>query len=412
MSPYLFIVLAILAGVGLLEIIANWLNLRRITPELPAEFADWFDAGKYRTAQEYLRANTRLEILNTACATLLVILLICSGGFDLLDRLARGAQAGLIGTGLIFAGLLGGLAWLVNLPFAVWQTFGIEEKYGFNRTTARTFILDQIKGILVAAVIGGVVLALVLLLFDRAGAAAWLYCWIAVSCFQLFLLFIAPVTILPLFNKFTPLAEGELKTAIETYAAGQGFRMKGVFTMDGSRRSSKANALFTGFGKFKRIVLFDTLISQHPAEELVAVLAHEMGHYKLRHILRMTIWSLAVSAVFFYLMSLLVGEPKLFEAFRMSRGSLYAGVVLFGILLLPAQTLLAVAGNWLARRHEYAADAYTVATGQRAEVMIRALQRLSVQRLANLTPHPLKVALDYTHPPILQRIAALRRLQT
>jgi len=325
------------------------------------------------------------------------------------DQAARSVPGGMIVNGLMFAGLLLGLAWLVHLPFSVYATFVIEERYGFNRTTARTFILDQVKAILLTGVIGGVVLAIVLALFDQAGAVAWIYCWIAVSAFQLFMLFIAPVTILPLFNRFTPLAAGELKTAIESCAAAQGFKLQGIYTMDGSRRSAKANAFFTGFGKYRRIALFDTLIARHPVPELVAVLAHEMGHYKLGHIFRQTFWSLIASGFMFYLLSLLIQEPRLFQAFRMSQDSLYAGLVLFGFLYIPVDTLISIISCWMSRRFEFEADAYAAAATGAGDTLVAALKRLSVQHLANLTPHPLKVWLDYSHPPVLRRIEALRQ---
>ena len=409
MNPFLIIILAILVGVYLLDVLVNRLNLRHVSPVLPAEFDGWYDAARYRTAQEYLKERTRLDILRKSVLLPLVILFILAGGFNVVDQAARSVPGGMIVNGLMFAGLLLGLAWLVHLPFSVYATFVIEERYGFNRTTARTFILDQVKAILLTGVIGGVVLAIVLALFDQAGAVAWIYCWIAVSAFQLFMLFIAPVTILPLFNRFTPLAAGELKTAIESCAAAQGFKLKGIYTMDGSRRSAKANAFFTGFGKYRRIALFDTLIARHPVPELVAVLAHEMGHYKLGHIFRQTFWSLIASGFMFYLLSLLIQEPRLFQAFRMSQDSLYAGLVLFGFLYIPVDTLISIISCWMSRRFEFEADAYAAAATGAGDTLVAALKRLSVQHLANLTPHPLKVWLDYSHPPVLRRIEALRQ---
>ncbi len=409
MNPFLIIILAILVGVYLLDVLVNRLNLRHVSPVLPAEFDGWYDAARYRTAQEYLKERTRLDILRKSVLLPLVILFILAGGFNVVDQAARSVPGGMIVNGLMFAGLLLGLAWLVHLPFSVYATFVIEERYGFNRTTARTFILDQVKAILLTGVIGGVVLAIVLALFDQAGAVAWIYCWIAVSAFQLFMLFIAPVTILPLFNRFTPLAAGELKTAIESCAAAQGFKLQGIYTMDGSRRSAKANAFFTGFGKYRRIALFDTLIARHPVPELVAVLAHEMGHYKLGHIFRQTFWSLIASGFMFYLLSLLIQEPRLFQAFRMSQDSLYAGLVLFGFLYIPVDTLISIISCWMSRRFEFEADAYAAAATGAGDTLVAALKRLSVQHLANLTPHPLKVWLDYSHPPVLRRIEALRQ---
>lgn len=409
MNTYLLVVLVILVGSFLLDVLVNRLNLRQVSSVLPAEFTGWYDAVKYRTAQEYLKDHTRLDILQKTIVMPLTVLFLMAGGFNVVDQVARSVPGGMIIHGLVFAGLLLGLAWLVHLPFSLYTTFVIEERYGFNQTTPRTFILDQVKTILLTVILGGLVLVVVLALFDNAGPAAWIYCWIAVSVFQLFVLFLAPVTILPLFNKFTPLAAGELKTAIESCAAAQGFRLKGIYTMDGSRRSAKANAFFTGFGKYRRIAMFDTLISRHPVSELVAVLAHEMGHYKLGHILRQMFWSLVASGFMFYLLSLLIHDPRLFQAFRMSHGSLYAGLVLFGFLYIPVDTLVSVISHWMSRRFEFEADAYAAVACGGGDDLVSALKRLSVQHLANLTPHPLKVWLDYSHPPVLQRITALRR---
>src|SRR5579885_1801901 len=270
----------------------------RLEPVVPAELASLYDAERYRSSQAYLRANTRLDILRTVLAALALLALVLAGGLDSVDRFARGLGDGSsIRTGLFFAGILSAGAFLFALPFRIYRTFVIEARFGFNRTTPVTFALDFLKGILVGALVGGIFFALAQWFFERAGSLAWLWCWLALTAGQLLLTFVAPVLLLPLFNRFTPLPEGELRRAIEDYARAQEFKLAGIFSMDGSRRSSKANAFFTGFGRFRRIVLFDTLIQAHPLPELMAVLAHEIGHYKCRHIPRQLALSILSSGL-------------------------------------------------------------------------------------------------------------------
>ncbi|MFA5043351.1 MAG: M48 family metallopeptidase, partial [Kiritimatiellia bacterium] len=402
-------ILAILIGACLLDVLVNWLNLRQLTTRLPSEFEGYYDAARYQTAQDYLRANTRLAMIKTIVFTAMIVAFILAGGFALVDQAARYFQVGPIVTGLIFAALLITPVFFIQLPFAVYETFVIEERYGFNRMTVGTFVLDLLKSAALGGVLGALALALVLWFFEKAGSWAWVYAWLGLFGFQLFLVFIAPVAIMPLFNKFTPLPPGELRQAIETYARAQDFKMQGVYIMDGSKRSSKANAMFTGFGRFRRIVLYDTLVKKHTVPELVSVLAHEIGHYQRRHIYKFLLISLAGSGLMFFILSLTIRSPALFQAFGVATPSVYAGIVFFGLLYAPIDMTLSVFGNWVSRRFEYEADAFVVSTGNRPASMIAALKKLSVDNLSNLTPHPFKVFLEYSHPPVLQRIEAIRR---
>jgi STE24 endopeptidase len=336
---------------------------------------------------------------------------ILAGGFNYVDQFARSFNLGSIPTGLMFAGILVFVSQLLHIPFSVYSTFVIEDKYGFNRTTVKTFALDILKSWLLMALIGGALFSIVIWFFDRTGTWAWLYCWIAVVVIQLFLTFIAPVVIMPLFNKFIPLEDGELKSSIENYARLQGFKIKGVFKMDASKRSTKSNAFFTGFGRFRRIVLFDTLIEKHTVDELASVLAHEMGHYKKKHILISIIISIITSGLMFFILALFLNNQELFAAFKMQHTSVYASLLFFGFLYAPIEMVLGIFGNMLSRRHEYAADAYAITTYRKPEAMIAALKKLSVDNLSNLTPHPLKVLLQYSHPPVLERIRAIRAIR-
>ena len=407
---YLVCILAILLLGTLLELIAGLLELRSLHPELPAEFAGVYDRDRYARAQEYTRATTRLALVRRTIGLVLTLAFLLLGGFNLVDALARGLGLTPVPTGLVFTGLLALLSAAVQLPFSVYATFGIEERFGLNTTTPLTFLLDTLKGMLLAVVLGGPLLAGVFLLFEAGGPAAWILCWLAVSAFLLVVQFFAPVVLLPLFNRFTPLAEGELRTAITRYAANERFAVGGIFTMDGSRRSTRANAFFTGFGRFRRIVFFDTLLERLTTAEIVAVLAHEIGHWRLKHISVMVGLSVLQTGLLFFLLSRFLDNPGLVAAFGMEHLSVYGSVVFFGFLYTPIATLLAVGVNGLSRRHEYQADRFAVHTGADAESLISGLKKLSVSNLANLTPHPVNVLLSHSHPPVLERIASLRQV--
>lgn len=407
MNPYLLVILVALAARWLLALVADVLNLRSIREDLPGEFEGWYDAGKYSKSQRYLRVQTGFELIQDTLHTAGLGVFILAGGFRFLDTWARGYGLGPVATGLVFAGGLLLINSVFGLPFAVYETFAIERSFGFNRTTVRTFAMDQLKTLLLGALLGGLVFGGVVWFFERTGSLAWLYAWLAVMLFELVLVFIAPYVIMPLFNKFTPLADGELRRAIEEYAAAQRFRMRGVFTMDGSRRSSKTNAFFTGLGRSRRIVLYDTLIANHPAPEVLAVVAHEMGHYRLGHIPKALLRSCLLSGAVFGLLSLFMGSPSLAAAFGVEQVSTYASLVFFGILYTPLGMIIAIVEGAISRRHEFAADAYAARTTGGGEALTSGLKRLSVENLSNLSPHPLKVWLCDSHPPVLERIRAI-----
>jgi len=408
MNVFLIIILFILIGDYALGLVVDALNVKHLKTDLPGAFSGYYDGEKYKKSQQYLKENTRFELITGAITTPAVIAFILLGGFNWVDQWSRSFHWGPTVTGLIFAAILLFGSQILSLPFSIYGTFVIEEKYGFNKTTPKTFVLDILKGWLLAIVIGAPVFSAILWFFGQTGPMAWAYCWGALTVIQVFLMFIAPVVIMPIFNKFVPLEEGELKSAIEDYAKKQRFKMKGVFSMDGSKRSTKSNAFFTGFGRFRRIVLFDTLISKHTTEELVSILAHEMGHYKKKHILKSIIISILSTGLMFYILSIFMNNPALFGAFQMEHISIYASLFFFGFLYAPIEMILSIFGNMLSRHHEYEADAWAVRTYQRPQSMIAALKKLSVDNLSNLTPHPLKVFLSYSHPPVLERIRAIQ----
>lgn len=409
MNIYLIIIIAaIIINYGLTTV-AGLLNLHNISEELPAEFQGFYDQERYRKSQLYLRERTRFDLIHDTVHVIFVLGFILAGGFNQVDRIARAAGTGTIDTGLIFAGIIILVLQLIDIPFSAYSTFVIEEKFGFNRTSVATFVSDILKGLVLTVLIGGAVFSGIIWFFETAGPVAWLYCWVALSIFQIMLMFVAPVVIMPLFNKFQPLEDGKLKKSIMDYARRENFKMQGIFKMDGSKRSTKSNAFFTGFGRFKRIVLFDVLIERHTVEELTAIIAHEMGHYKLKHILKSIIKSILMAGITLFLLSLFIKNPGLFEAFGMEHLSVYASLFFFGFLYAPIGMITGIIDKAISRKHEFEADAYAVRSYGHPEAMITALKKLSVDNLANLTPHPFMVILEYSHPPVLERIKAIRR---
>lgn len=404
--------LVILAGDALLQWFVNRLNVKAIRPDLPGAFKNWYDDEKYRKSQQYLKTTTQFEQLQLMVITPLVIIFLVAGGFGWVDNLARGFDFGLMLTGLIFTGILMLFSMLLHLPFQIYDTFVIEEKFGFNRTTPGTFVADWFKSLALTILLGGLLLAGILWFFSEAGIWGWLIAWGAVTIFQFIMILLAPSLLLPIFNKFTPLEDGELKVAIESYAQKQNYQLSGIYSIDGSRRSSKANAYVTGLGHLKRIALFDTLIEKHTVPELVAVLAHEVGHAKLGHIRKMLATSILTTGVMFYLLSHFLHQPGIYHALQVAwpdgaSAPIYAGMIAFGLLMSPLNRLLSIYANHRSRRHEYEADAFAARTTGDAESMITALKKLTVENLSNLTPHPLMVWMEYSHPPVLERIQAL-----
>ena len=411
MNTYAFIVLVALASEYILSIVTSLLNIQAMTPRVPHEFRSVYDEGTYRQSQVYTRARTRFGLIQSTLSLTVLLFFWQIGGFEWLDRVARELAAGPVATGLVFVGTLVAGSTALGLPFRIYSTFVIEERFGFNRTTAATFTLDLVKGLLLGGLLGATLLSIVLFLFELTGSLAWLWCWGATTIFLLLAQFIAPTWIMPLFNTFTPLGTGELKDALIAYSQAARFPLEGVFVIDGSRRSAKANAFFTGFGKHKRIALFDTLIAKQTTAELVAVVAHEVGHYRRGHILRNLVFGIAHTGVLFWVLSLCLKQQGLFEAFGVAEPSVHAGLVFFSLLFTPVELVLSVLVHRFSRQYEFEADAFAAETTGSAEPLVSALKKLSADNLSNLTPHPLEVYLHHSHPPVLQRIDALRALR-
>ena len=410
MNGYAALILTVLLLDYCLNLWADVLNLKALRPELPDDMADVYDADAYRTSQEYTRVQTRFGWVSSTCMLAVMLVFWFAGGFQVVDDFVRQWHLGPVGSGLVYIGLLGAGQAVLGFPFALYATFVIEARFEFNQTTVWTFLTDRLKGLGLALVLGGPLLAGVLAFFTYAGPHAWLYCWVATTVFALGLQFIAPTWIMPLFNTFTPLEPGPLREAIFAYAASVKFPVEDIVVMDGSRRSRKSNAFFTGFGKRKRIALFDTLVQAHTVPELVAVLAHEVGHYKKGHIIRGLVVSIAHMGVMWFLLAVFLEHPGLFAAFYVDEPSVYAGLVFFGLLYTPVQFLLSLGMQIISRKHEYEADAYAVGSVDEPVALHDALKKLAVHNLSNLTPHPLYVFLHYSHPPLVQRLQAIRRL--
>lgn len=407
MNGYLVFIIILLLADWVKHVVTEWLNLKVAKPEAPADLADIYEPDRYAQSQRYLRDNTRFDVFQSTLMLALLLAFILSGGFAWLHRIALQTSDSMILQGLVFTAILMLIMKVAGLPFSIYDTFVLEERYGFNRTTPKTFVVDLFKGLLLTAIMGIPILALILWIFDTV-PYAWFWAWAALSVIQLFMLYIAPVAILPLFNKFTPLEEGELRSAIEAYARKQQYKLSGIFTIDGSRRSAKSNAYFTGFGNTKRIALFDTLIEQHTTDELVAILAHEAGHSRLGHVKKGIAMSSITSLLMFALLAVAVQQPGLYAAFGIEGTPLYAGLVFFGFLYAPISMILGVVGSYLSRKHEYEADAFAAKTTQGSQALISALKKLTAHNMGNLTPHPFKVFMEYSHPPLRERMRALQ----
>lgn len=406
-NPFFLVILIALLVEYTAGVLVNLLNTRSLGAELPPTLSGLYKPEDYRRCQEYTRANTRLHIVLSTFSLVVLLAFWFSGGFNHLDQSIRSLGLHHISNGLLYIGTLITGDSLIRLPFSIYRMFVIEERYGFNRTTRRTFVIDILKSAALAALIGTPLLAAILALFEYAGRYAWIYCWGAVTLFSLFLQYVAPTWIMPLFNKFTPLEPGELKEAIVSYARSVDFPVSNVFVMDGSRRSGKANAFFTGFGRNKKIALFDTLIKNHTLPELVAILAHEIGHHKKRHVLIGMVIGVIHAGVLFLLLSILLGIPGLYEAFGMEQRSVYSGLLFFGLLYTPLEMVLSIVLYALSRRNEYEADRFAAATISDPRHLVAALKRLHAGNLSNPMPHPAYVLLNYSHPPLLQRMRAI-----
>ncbi len=402
-----YIIIGILVLNFVIDKILDTLNAKHFNDPIPAELQDVYNKEEYEKSQAYKKEKYRFGMLTSSISMGATLLFFFLDGFELVDQIARSFSENNIIVALIFFGIIMLANDVLSTPFSYYNTFVIEEKYGFNKTTISTFILDKLKGWLMAAILGGGILSLIIWFYESTGSNFWLYAWGIVIVFSVFLNMFYARLIVPLFNKQTPLKEGSLRSKIEAYASKVGFSLQNIFVIDGSKRSTKANAYFSGFGREKRITLYDTLINDLEEDEIVAVLAHEVGHYKRKHIIYNLAASTLTIGITFWLLSLFVGMPIFSEALGVSTPSFHIGLIAFGILYTPISEITGLVMNLLSRKFEYEADDYAKNTFE-ASPLISALKKLNKNSLSNLTPHPAYVFMHYSHPTLLQRFNNLK----
>lgn len=395
--------IVIVAVTFILESILDHLNQKSSEQRPDPLVAHLYDEREHARSISYGNEKNQLGLISGAVSTGAMVLALALGWFAKLDSLISQRIDSSLMVSLIFIAASSFISWLISLPFAIKATFGIEAKYGFNKAMPKTFISDIVKGTLVGVGIGGPLLAAVIWLYERFDNRFWLYGWLLVAGFSIFMFMFGTKLILPLFNKLTPLEDGDLKEDIQKYCQSQGYSLKNLFVMDGSRRSTKANAFFSGMGKSKTIVLFDTLIEKLTKDEIVAVLAHEIGHYKRKHTLAMFIASNLQTLAIFGLLGWALQYPELSRALGAEESKFHLSALAFFVLLTPLQVLLGLLNNSISRRNEFDADTFATKT-YKQEPMRSALSKISTDSLANLNPHPLYVAFNYTHPPLVQRL--------
>lgn len=403
-------ILAIIVFDFLVERLLDFLNDKAKSSSLPPEAEGIYNEERYALWLRYDKANGRLGMLSSSMSFLLMLLVVIFGGLGALDIFLRTWIEHPVLLALGFFGVLAIIGWIVGLPFDLYSTFVIEERFGFNRTTVKTYMVDAIKGALLTLIIGGPLVAFVVLCFSYLGENFWWITWLVMSAFSLVMTMFAASWIMPLFNKFSPLPEGELRTAIENYCDKVGFKINRLFVIDGSKRSAKSNAFFSGLGPKKTIALYDTLIEQQSVNEIVAVLAHEVGHYKKQHILQGLLISFVQTGLMLYLIGLFLKWPAFAQALGAEDGSFHVGIIAFGLVFTPISTIIGIGMNILSRKNEFEADAFAKQTSN-AEDLISALKKLSAENLSNLKPHPLYVFVHYSHPPVLTRISRLQEVK-
>ncbi len=400
------ILILILFANYLLNLLLELLNINYSKKPLPTDLKDLYNKEEYKKQQSYERENSVLSLIHSGISTIILILLINYGIFGKLYAFVSSFTDNKLLVTLLFFGIIGAGAEVISLPFTIYSTFVIEEKYGFNRMTPRLFVIDKIKSWLLAIVIGGSILAAITWFYQVAGKNFWVYAWIFVSAISIFIATFYTSLLLPLFNKLTPLPDGELRQAIEEFAKKAGFQIENIYTMDGSKRSTKANAFFSGLGPQKKVILYDTLIEQLDKDEIVAVLAHEIGHYRKKHITKGLAISVLEIGFLLWLFSLMVNSPLLSKALGYEGISFALGLFAFSILYSPISLIINLFTGAISRKFEFEADSFAKQYGL-AEKLISALKKLARNHLSNLNPHPIYVMFHYSHPPLRERVERL-----
>lgn len=407
----LYIIIAIVIINFFISRILEHLNLKTWKAVLPENLKSFFDETEYVKSREYHKANSELGILSESFSFLLIIIVLVTGVFGWLDDYLRNYISNPIFLALAFFGVLFIISEILNLPFSLYKTFKIEEKFGFNKMTPFMLFTDKLKAYMLTLILGGGLTALILWIVFETGNLFWLFGWVTVIVFSLFMNFFYTSLILPLFNKLTPLDDGELRQTIENYASKVKFPLKNIFVIDGSKRSTKSNAFFSGFGSKKKIVLYDTLMEKHDNDELLAILAHEAGHYKKNHIYIQMFLSILMTGIMFFLLSLIIFNEQVSFALGASQLSVHINLIAFAILYEPVSMITGLLFNIISRKNEFEADAFAVSTTNDKEPIKNALIRLSKNNLSNLHPHPAYVFFNYSHPPLLKRLNAIDNIK-
>ena len=410
MNVIFWIILIALILDFVIGFVSTILNLRSLKSTPPPGLEDVYETEKYSKSQEYTRVQSLFGLIVSSFKIVILLTFWFIGGFNYIDQAVRLMEWNEIGNGIAFIGIFAMLSMIFNIPLDLYATFVIEDKFGFNKTTYLTFVLDTLKSIFLSVIIGAPFLIGILYFFEYTGSLSWLYAWIFVTVISFVISIIGPIWIMPIFNKFTPLESGELRNAIIEYAKTVNFTYGNIYVIDGSKRSAHSNAFFTGFGKTKRIALFDTLIQQLSADEIVSVIAHEVGHNKKRHIGSGMALGILHTGILLFLFSLVMEKQFLFEAFFMENTSIYASLVFFGLLFTPVELVISLVIQFISRRNEYQADQWAVETTADKQSLISGLKKLAANNLANLSPHPLFVTLNYSHPPLFNRIRSINSL--
>ena len=403
-----YILISILIISFIVDKVLDALNAKHYKDPIPPELSDVYEEEDYLKSQNYKKANDRFSSIASSISLVVTLFFFYLDGFAFVDEWARTFSDNTIIIALLFFGSIMFASDLLSTPFSYYHTFIIEEKFGFNKTTLKTFLVDKIKGWLMSAILGALLLSIIIWFYESVGSNFWLYAWVIIAVFVFFMNMFYARLIVPLFNKQTPLCDGSLKTKIQDYAQKVGFKLDKIVVIDGSKRSTKANAYFSGFGSEKRVTLFDTLIKDLEEEEIVAVLAHEVGHYKRKHILFNLIISILIMGFTFWLLSLFIGNPILSEALNVASPSFHIGLIAFGILYSPISELTGLVINFISRKFEYQADNYAKETFDAAP-LISGLKKLNKNNLSNLTPHPAYVFVYYSHPTLQQRYHNMKK---
>ena len=390
----------------LIEKYLDWLNAKHFKDMVPNELADVYDAEDYQKSQAYKAVNYRFEMLTSTLSFVAILIFLFLDGFAWLDHKVMTITPSEFWQSLLFFGILLMASVIISLPFSYYKTFVIEERFGFNKSTKKLFFIDQIKSLFINLLLTGLLLSVFIWFYGQFGKNFWWYAWLFFAAFVIFINMFYTSLIVPLFNKSTPLSDGELKEKLQALAQKTQYQLDKIFVIDGSKRSTKANAYFSGFGPKKKVVLYDTLIQDLLPDEITAVLAHEIGHYKRRHILYNLLLSVLSTGIILYLLSLVIDSQVLAQALGVSHAKFHINLIAFALLFTPVSFLTGLLTNWLSRKFEYQADAFAKQYHNAGD-LISGLKKLTRKSLSNLTPHPWYVAAHYSHPTLLQRIKVL-----